>query len=98
MTTMWFAGAPRIHGFCVQHDTLTTHMKISYILGCSLLLFVLGCKHGTQSDQTPPPPPEQSKTITEGGVTWTLGAATINGTNVALSNITVRADTNRVSK
>ena len=73
-------------------------MKITYILACTLPLFVPGCKPETQTAQPQPPPAEQSKTVSDGGVTWTLGGATMNGTNVPLSNITVRAVTNRMSK
>src|ERR1035437_3586909 len=72
-----------------------TQMKIAYIIGCTLLLFVLGCKHETRSAQSAP---AGSKTISDGGYTWTLGAATMNGTNVPLSNITVRAITNQAPK
>jgi len=73
-------------------------MKIAYILTCTLPLFVLGCKQKTPSAQPQPPPQGQSKTVSDGSVTWTLGATTMNGTNVPLSNITVRAVTNRMSK
>ena len=85
-------------GLILHWSTPTTHMKIAYILACTLPLFVLGCKKETQSAQPQPPPPGQSKTVTDGNVTWTLGAATMNGTNVPLSNITVRATTNHMSK
>ena len=42
--------------------------------------------------------------FTNGGATWNLGAVTLNGTNVPVSNITVKAvqpvpsDTNTMSK
>ena len=68
-----------------------THMKIVYIIGCTLLFSVVGCKRETPPAQSAP---AQSKTISDGTSTWTLGAATMNGTNIPLSNITVRATTN----
>jgi len=68
--------------------TTDTHMKIVSIIGCTLLLSVLGCKHENRSAQSAP---AGSKTVSDGSFTWTLGAATMNGTNVPLSNITVRA-------
>ena len=76
---------------CNRH----TQMKIAYIIGCTLLLSILGCKHETRSTQ---PASAGSKTISDGSSTWTLGAATMNGTNIPLSNITVRAITNQAPK
>jgi hypothetical protein len=68
-------------------------MKIPYIIGCTLLLSVLGCKHDSRSAQSPP-----VKTISDGGYTWYLGGAIMNGTNVPLTNLTVRAITNQAPK
>jgi hypothetical protein len=73
----------------------TRNMKIVYVIGCSLLLSVFGCKRETRSAQSAP---AESKTISDGNSTWSLGAATMNGTNVPLSNIKLRASTNQVSK
>lgn len=73
-------------------------IRIAYILICTLPLFALGCKKDTRSTQPQTPPRGESKTVSDGSVTWTLGAATMNGTNVALSNITVRTTTNNMSK
>ena len=70
-----------------------THMQIAYIIGCTFLLPVLGCKHQGRSAQSAP-----VKTVSDGGYTWYLGGATINGTNVPLSNITIRAITNQPPK
>ena len=72
-------------------------MKIVYIIGFTFLLSVIGCKQETRSAQSAP---AESKTISDGSSTWTLGAATMNGTNVPLSNITVRvrAITNQAPK
>ena len=72
-----------------------THMKTVYIIGCTLLLSVFGCKRETGSTQSAP---AEFKTISDGTSTWTLGATTINGTNVSLTNITVRAITNQAPK
>ncbi len=73
-------------------------MKIASILACALPFLLLGCKREARSAQSPPPPPAQSKTVSSGGVTWHLGAATMNGTNVGLSNISIRAVTNQGAK
>jgi len=72
-----------------------TYMKLACIMGCTLLLSGLGCTQQTRSAR---PAPAESKTISDGGHTWTLGAATIAGTNVPLTNITVRAITNQAPK
>jgi hypothetical protein len=69
-----------------------TVMKIIRIVANTLPLLVLGCK----SAQAQPPPP--SKTLSDGGYTWNIGAATMNGTNVPLGGIKVRAITNEVPK
>lgn len=79
----------------MSFDDSHIHMKIAYIIGCTLLLAVAGCKQETESAKSAP---GGSKTISDGNATWTLGAATINGTNVPLSNITVRSITNHTSK
>ena len=73
-------------------------MRIAYILTCTIPFLLLGCKRETPSAQSQPPPPAQSKTVSDRGVTWHLGAATNNGTNVASSNITIRAGTNQDAK
>jgi len=52
----------------------------------------------SRSAQPEPPPVGQSKTVSDGGFTWTLGAVTMNGTNVPLSNIAIRASTNHTSR
>ncbi len=78
--------------------TLITHMKIAYILTCTLPLVVLGCKKETPPAQTQPAPPQQSKTVSDGNVTWRLGAVTMNGTNVPLSNVAIRAVTKGIGK
>ena len=70
-------------------------MKIVYLIGCTLLLLVSGCKRETPPAQSAP---AESKKISDGNSTWTLGAATMNGTNVPLSNITVRVTTNQTPK
>jgi hypothetical protein len=70
-------------------------MKIPYVIGCTLLLSVLGCKQESPPAQ---PAPGVSQTVSNGGYTWTLGATTINGTNVPSSNVTVRTVTNLPSK
>lgn len=69
-------------------------MKFLYIIGGTLLLLV-GCKHESRSAQSAP---AESKMVSDGTHTWFLGAATINGTNIPLSNITVRASTNQIPK
>jgi len=60
-----------------------------------LLLSVLGCKHETRPAQSAP---AGSKTVSDGNYSWTLGAATRNGTNVPLTNLTIRAITNQTPK
>ncbi len=73
-------------------------MKIAYMLACALALLVAGCKKDTPSAPSQPPPPGQSKTISDGSTTWRLGAVTINGTNISSSNITVGIRTNGLLK
>jgi hypothetical protein len=70
-------------------------MKIAYMIGCILLLSVLGCKDQTPSVQSPP---ADSKKFSDGSSSWNLGTVTMNGTNVPWSNITVRAMTNHPPK
>ncbi len=73
-------------------------MKITYILTCTLPLLLLGCKRETQPVQSQTPAQPESKAVSDGTSTWQLGATTMNGTNIASSNITIRATTNRVAK
>lgn len=70
-------------------------MKIVLIIGCTLLLAAVGCKREARPAV---PQPAGSKMVSDGQATWTLGAATINGTNVPLSNISVRVITNQTAK
>jgi len=65
------------------------------MLAFTLPFLVLGCKREAHSV---PPAPAESKTASDGGTTWTLGAVAVNGTNVPLTNVTVRVMTNKVSK
>ncbi len=71
------------------------HMKLVYIIGCTFFLSVIGCKREPAPAQSPP---EQPKMVSDGSSTWTLGAVTMNGTNVPLSNINIRAITNQAPK
>jgi hypothetical protein len=70
------------------------NMKIAHLIGCALAFVVLGCKHEPQSA----PPQPAAKTVSDGSHTWMLGATTMNGTNVPLSDIQVRASTNQPSQ
>ena len=72
-------------------------MKMTHIFTLTLLFLVLGCKREVKSVQ---PPPTESKTFSDGSFTWHLGAMTQDGTNVPLSNVTIRvkAITNKVSQ
>ena len=71
-------------------------MKVVYIIVCcALLLTALGCKHEPPSAQSAP---AESKMVSDGSSTWFLGGATMNGTNLPLSNITVRAVTNQAPR
>ncbi len=72
------------------------YMKVvSLIIGCTVLLFTVGCRHEPLPAQSAP---GETKAVSDGGSTWFLGGATMNGTNVPLSNISVRAVTNQPSK
>jgi hypothetical protein len=81
-------------------------MKITSIVAYTLPFLVLGCKREAQPVQSQPPAPAQSTTLSNGGYAWTAGAVRMDGTNVPMSNITVRViqsantspDTNAVSK
>jgi len=55
----------------------------------------LGCKQ--ESKPAPPTAPE-TKTISDGNTTWALGATRLNGTNIALTNVTIRAVTNQAPR
>jgi hypothetical protein len=72
-----------------------TCMNIVNFIGCIVLFSVLGCKDEARPTQSTPP---KSKTISDGSHTWSLGAATMNGTNIPLSNITIRVITNQTPK
>ncbi len=65
-------------------------MKMAYLIALTVSFLVLGCKREG--------PPAESNTYSDGSNTWTLGAVTMNGTNVPLTNVTVRAVTNNVSQ
>jgi hypothetical protein len=70
------------------------HMKMGSLLALALPLLVLGCKREPASA---PASQGESKTYSDGGSTWKVGAVTMNGTNVALTNVSVHALTNKVS-
>jgi hypothetical protein len=65
-------------------------MKLKCLVGFALMVFLVGCK---QSAATRPGPSESSR-FSDGGYTWELGAITIDGTNVPMSIVRVRALTN----
>jgi hypothetical protein len=69
-------------------------MKMTHIFAITLPFLVLGCNREAPSVH---PPPAESQTYSDGTNTWTLGAVTLDGTNVPLTNVTVGAVTNEVS-
>jgi hypothetical protein len=95
MRTEWERAAPTALAGALGYNRRTV-MKITRIVAYTLLLLIVGCKHCNQPAESQPPP--QSKTFSDGGYTWNIGAATMNGNNVPLSSIKVRAMTNEVSK
>jgi uncharacterized lipoprotein YajG len=68
------------------------------LFSIAIAMLVLGCSREPQVVESPSPPPAESKAVSDGVATWQLGAATMNGTNIASSNITIRAVTNRAVK
>ena len=52
-------------------------------------LLVWPRSHGSKN--VPPPPGSKATRNSDGGTDWYLGAFVVNGTNVPLSNVTVRA-------
>ncbi len=102
MNNLHAMGSKKSGAICdwLRHRQIWAHkrhtlMKTVYILGCMLLLSGFGCKPEARPAQSAPP---ESKIISDGTSTWVLGAAIMNGTNVPLSNITVRAITNQAPK
>jgi ABC-type uncharacterized transport system auxiliary subunit len=64
-------------------------MKTKHILPIALPLLLMGCTHKTQPAQSQQPQTE-SMTVSNGGYTVKMGALIVNGTNVPMSNVTVR--------
>ena len=75
-------------------------MKTTSIIACISLLLALGCKREAKS------PSAQFTTVSNAGFTFYMGPVTMNGTNVPMSNVTVKvltdnndsSATNRSSK
>ena len=70
-------------------------MKMTYLLGFTLAFLMLGCKREAQPVQSPP---TGFKTYADGTNTWQLGAVTVNGTNVLVTNVSVRAIPKKASE
>lgn len=69
-------------------------MKMESLLACILLFPLLGCNREPRLVQ---PAPVEAKTYSDGSNTWRLGAAIMNGTNVPLTNITIRVRANKAA-
>jgi hypothetical protein len=70
---------------------------VALLVGVSLLVWPRS--HGAKNPQSPPPGSKPTR-YSDGGSDWYLGAVAANGTNVPLSNVTIRAvqTTNGMSK
>jgi len=61
-------------------------MKIKHLTVLMLPLLVWGCK---REAKPVPPPPTESRTLSDGNFTWHLGSATNGGTNAFLNSTNV---------
>lgn len=75
------------------------YMKSAIIVGAtSVAVIIVGCTKEPSSSSTTLPVGREPVMISDGTNTWSLGATTINGTNVSATNVTVGIRTHEASK
>jgi hypothetical protein len=63
----------------------------------SVIIGMIGCSKGPSSGSTPPPG-TNAVAVSDGSNTWFMGVTRVDGTNVSVTNVTIRVRTPEASK